>query len=172
MKIVAGILIIALSAALIAMVMLSAQAANTSVQANLAQGIANTVANGAVLQAQCLAGLVGVLGLAAGIPLEIFIYSRHQHRQQEKLALVQMRIRAQRQPRRSNGQFSHGKGQPGVQLPAGYLPQGAQPYVLLLPNQLMQLPQAPVQRGPNEMIVIEDDPADYLDQWGDFRRRA
>ena len=166
MKIVAGIVIIVLSAALIAMGMLSVQAANASAQANLAQGIANTTANGAVLQAQCLAGLVGILGLVAGIPLGIFIYSRYQRHQQEKLALAQMRLRVQRQPRRSNGQFLHGKGQPGVQIPAEYLPQGAQPYVLLLPNQPMQFSQTPVQQGSDEMIVIEDDPADYLDMWG------
>ena len=166
MKIVASIIIIALSAALIAMGLLSAQAANTSAQANLAQGIANTAANGAVLQAQCLAGLVGVLGLAAGIPLGIILYSRHQHHQQEKLALAQMRLRAYRQPRRSNGQFLRGEGQPGGQIPAGYLSQGAQPYILLLPHQPMQLPQAPIQQEPNEMIVTEDDPADCLDLWG------
>ncbi len=166
MRVFLGAVIIILSATLIAMGMLSAQAANTSAQANLAQGIANTAANGAVLQAQCLAGLVGVLGLAAGIPLGILIHSRYQHRQQEKLALAQMRLRAQRQPRRSNGQFLNGKGQPGVNAPADYLPQGAQPYVLLLPNQPIQLPKTPVQRKSGEMIVIEDDPADYLDLWG------
>ena len=92
MKVFLGAIIIALCVGLIAMGLLSAQAANTSAQANLAQGIANTAANGAVLQAQCLASLVGVLGLAAGIPLGIILYSRHQYLQQGKPALAQMRL--------------------------------------------------------------------------------
>ena len=52
MKVFLGAIIIALCVGLIAMGLLSAQAANTSAQANLAQGIANTAANVASLGAQ------------------------------------------------------------------------------------------------------------------------
>jgi len=169
MKFFAGVIVIISIAALLDIGMISAQTAHVSAQANLAQGIANAAANGAIMQAQCLAGLFGFLGLAAGILLGVILYNRYLHSKQINLMQEQMRLRAFRQPRHSNGRFSQRtrRSQPGVQIQASYLPQGAQPYIILMPNRQQHFPSQIYNQQPGDEIFIMQDEADAdLDLWG------
>jgi len=165
-----NVIIFILAVALIGLTFMSSQAAITSAQASLAQGIAQAETSGAVVQAQCLAGIVGVLGLAAGIPIGIFLYARYQRMQQQKIALAQAQMRAMQQPRRSNGRW-HQQPQSQLMLPPQYMqmPQG-QPFLVMMPPQYpypQQALQQPQQFIDAQYVLVDDeDDADVLQQWG------
>ncbi len=168
-----NVIIFILAIALLGLGFMSSQAAVTSAQASLAQGIAQVETSGAVVQAQCLAGIVGVLGLTAGIPIGIFLYARYQRMQQQKIALAQAQMRAMQQPRRSNGRWWQQPRSSQLMIPPQYMqmPQG-QPFLVMMPppqypyQQALQQPQQFI--DPQYILEMddEDDGADVLQQWG------
>jgi len=144
---------------------MAVQASQASAAASAAQAGATAEVGAALLQAQCLGGLAGLLGLAAGVGLGFWWRKRVETQEKQRLEILMAQMRAAQQPRRANGQFRR----PAPQYPM--LPQP--PYVVGQPMPMYYYPQQvlpqPQQPQGEPMIIEIDDPAndaDYLSQWG------
>ena len=148
------------------------QAAQTSAEASAAQAGATMEVGGALVQAQCLGSLAGLLGLAAGIGLGFWWRKRQEKAEQEKMALLVAQMRAAQQPRRANGQWRQGRQPQQPMLPQGNYPALPQPPYVFGQPVYYYPQQAPFQgsQQPQQPMIIEvsdsEDDADYLGQWG------